>query len=130
MRHSLVLLILSFSIRTAAASHADPPATPAIVAVAVSGVQAGVTVMAYWQAKPLFEKEVPQPASADTPFLFTVEAQPGAGHLKIWSFHKARGGGGAATFRHVALKAGVRYTLHVSPEDGYRLQFTLAEEGR
>ncbi len=129
MPNRLALLVLSIAVLTASASHADPPARPAVVAVAVTGVPAGVTVVGYWQEKPLFEKEVPQPASADASCLFTVEARPGAGPLKVWSFHKARGGGGAASFREVTFKPGVRYTLHVSPEDGDRLRFTVAEEG-
>jgi hypothetical protein len=84
--------------------------------------------MAYWLEQPLFEREVPQPPSEGSPFSFTVDASPGNGQLKVWSFHKARGGGGAATFRHTTLKPGSRYKLNVAPEDGYRLQFSITEE--
>jgi len=111
-------------------SPAYPAATserPAALTVTVVGVQSGVTVMAYWLEKPLFEREVPQAPSGDTPFVFTVDAAPGKGQLKVWSFHKARGGGGTAVFQPAELKPGMPYKLAVSPKDGYKLQVALTE---
>ncbi|MFN7988693.1 MAG: hypothetical protein U0529_14560 [Thermoanaerobaculia bacterium] len=109
---------------------AYPAATserPAILTVTVLGVQSGVTVMAYWLEKPLFEREVPEAHSGAAPFVFTVDAPPGTGQLKVWSFHKARGGGGAAVFKSATLKPGTPYKVAVSPKDGYKLQFDITE---
>ena len=112
----------------APASRAIASERPAVLTVAVAGVHSGVTVTAYWLEKPLFEKEAPQPHSDGVPFVFTHEAVPGTGSLKVWSFHKARGGGGAAVSKPVPLKPGTRYKLNVSSKDGYTLQFDITED--
>jgi hypothetical protein len=122
--------VLSLLLLVGLLAPAYPAATserPAVLTVTVVGVQSGVTVMAYWLERPLFEREVPQAPSVDTPFVFTVDAVPGKGQLKVWSFHKARGGGGAAVFQPAELKPGMPYKLAVSSKDGYKLQFALTE---
>lgn len=120
-----LLLVASF---LAPASRADTPEPAAVLTVTVLGVQSGVTVMAYWLEKPLFEREVPQSQTGAAPFVFTVEAAPGTGQLKVWSFHKARGGGGAAVFQSATLKPGAAYKLAVSSKDDYKLQFAITED--
>ncbi|MBK9091113.1 MAG: hypothetical protein IPL90_19585 [Holophagales bacterium] len=122
--------VLSIFFLASLLAPAYPAATserPAVLAVTVVGVQSGVTVMAYWLEKPLFEREVPEAHSGDTPFVFTADAVPGKGHLKVWSFHKARGGGGAAVFKSATLKPGTPYKVAVSPTDGYKLRFDITE---
>ena len=122
--------VLSLLFLASLLAPAHPAATserPAVLTVTVVGVQSGVTVMAYWLEKPLFEREVPESHSASTPFVFTVDASPGTGQLKVWSFHKARGGGGAAVFKSATLKPGTPYKVAVSPMDGYKLQFDITE---
>ena len=123
-----VLSLLVLAGLLAPGSRADTPEPAAVVTVTVVGVQSGVTVMAYWLEKPLFDREVPQPHAAATPFVFTVEAPSGTGQLKVWSFHKARGGGGAAVFQSATLKPGQAYKLAVSSKDDYKLQFAITED--
>jgi hypothetical protein len=84
--------------------------------------------MAYWLEKPLFEREVPQADSGAAPFVFTVEAAPATGPLKVWSFDKARGGGGAAVFQSATLKPGTAYNLAVSSKDDDELQCAITED--
>ncbi len=123
-----VLSLLLLASLLAPASRADTPEPAAVLTVTVAGVQSGVTVMAYWLEKPLFEREVPQSQPGAAPFVFTVEAVPGTGQLKVWSFHKARGGGGAAVFQSATLKPGTAYKLAVSSKDDYKLQFVITED--
>ena len=123
-----VLSLLLLASLLAPASRADTPEPAAVLTVTVVGVQTGVTVMAYWLETPLFEREVPQSHSGAAPFVFTVEAAPGTGQFKVWSFHKARGAGGAAVFQSATLKPGAAYKLAVSSKDDYKLQFTITED--
>lgn len=123
-----VLSVVLLAGLLAPAPRAAASERPAALSVTVAGIPAGVTVMAYWLERPLFEREAPPSHAGPSPFAFVVDAPPGAGPLKVWLFHKARGGGGAATFRTVTLKPGVRYRLAISPSDGYRLQFEVTEE--
>jgi len=123
-----VLSLLLLASLLAPASRADTPEPASVLTVTVAGVQSGVTVMAYWLEKPLFEREVPQSQTGAEPFVFTVEAVPGTGQLKVWSFHKARGGGGAAVFQSATFKPGAAYKLAVSSKDDYKLQFAITED--
>ncbi len=127
MLKRLVLSILLLVGLLAPAYPAASSESPAVITVSVVGVHSGVTVMAYWLEKPLFEREVPQGLSEATPFVFTVAAAPGTGQIKVWSLHKARGGGGAAVFTPAELKPGMSYKLAVSPKDGYKLQVALSK---
>jgi hypothetical protein len=123
-----VLSLVLLASLLAPTSRAETPESTAVLTVTVVGVQPGVTVMANWLEKPLFEREVPQPQSGAAPFVFTVEAAPGTGPLKLWSFHKARGGGGDAIVRWAALKPGKAYKLAVSSKDDHTLQVALTED--
>ena len=127
LKHSVLSVLLLVGLLMPAYPAATSE-SPAVLTVSVVGVQSGVTVMAYWLEKPLFEREVPQGLSETAPFVFTVEAAPGTGQLKVWSFHKARGGGGAAVFQSATLKPGAAYKLAVSSKDDYKLQFTITED--
>ena len=123
-----VLSLLMLASLLAPTTNAATPAPPVVLTVTVVGVQSGVTVMAYWLEKPLFEREVPQSHSGASPFVFTVEAAPGTGQFKVWSLHKAKGGGGAAVFQSAAFKPGAAYKLAVSSKDDNQLQFSITED--
>jgi hypothetical protein len=128
MLEGFVLSLLLFSSLLAPATRAATPELPAALTVTVVGVQSGVTVMAYWLETPLFEREVPQAHAEGAPCVFTVEAAPGTGQLKVWSFHRARGGGGAAVFKAAALRPGTRYKVALSSKDDDKLQCAITED--